>query len=284
MPPERPSGGFGERLRDARERRGVSLRQIANSTKISVGVLEALERDDISRLPGGIFGRAFVRSYAIEVGLDPEATIQAFIAQFPNESVTAGHPTSDRGEDKVAVESSRLTAGTFLVLIAISVPVAAGVLYFATLGRQPTTEPPPRAAATPAPETRPPAEPPRETAPVSPAVTEAAASDPASPPPAPDARPAVSTAADDQLTVALTATRQCWVSATVDGRKTIERLLVAGEQQTLIVRRDLVLTAGDATAITMQLNGLNARLPGRAGEVVTARFSLSNFKDYLRDR
>ena len=41
-----------------------------------MSALEALERNDISRLPGGIFSRAFVRSYAIEVGLDPEATIQ----------------------------------------------------------------------------------------------------------------------------------------------------------------------------------------------------------------
>ena len=116
MPPERTSSGFGGRLRDARERRGVSLRQIANATKISVAVLEALERNDISKLPGGIFGRAFVRSYAIEVGLDPDATIQEFIAQFPNDSVTAGHPASDQVEDHDAVESDRQTAGTFLWL------------------------------------------------------------------------------------------------------------------------------------------------------------------------
>src|SRR5258708_22373891 len=123
MPPERTSSsGFGGRLRDARERRGVSLRQIANATKISVAVLDALERNDISKLPGGIFGRAFVRSYAIEVGLDPEATIQDFIAQFPNDSVIAGHPTSDRGEDGVALEGDRRTAVTFLWLMAISVP------------------------------------------------------------------------------------------------------------------------------------------------------------------
>ena len=124
MPHERTSGGFGERLRAARERRGVSLRQIANATKISVAVLDALERNDISRLPGGIFGRAFVRSYASEVGLDPEATIQDFIAQFPNDSVIAGHPTSDRVEDTVATESDRRTAGTFLWLIVIAVPLA----------------------------------------------------------------------------------------------------------------------------------------------------------------
>src|SRR5258706_11203687 len=129
-------GGFGSKLREARERRGISLREIANTTKISVSALEALERNDISRLPGGIFSRAFVRSYASEVGLDPEATIREFIAQFPNESVTAGHPTSGRVEDHEAVESNRQTAGTFLWLAVISVPLAAALLYFTASGRE----------------------------------------------------------------------------------------------------------------------------------------------------
>jgi cytoskeletal protein RodZ len=292
MPSERTSSGFGERLRDARERRGVSLRQIANATKISVGVLEALERNDISRLPGGIFGRGFVRSYAIEVGLDPEATIQDFIAQFPNDSVTAGHPTSGQVEDNVAVESDRQTAGTFLWLLAISVPVAAGLLYFATLGRRAGTEPaPPAAVAAPAPETRAAAEPPPAPAPeqpsASPAATAtppAAASAPASAPAPADARPAVSATSGDLLTVAVTAKRPCWVSATVDGQKAIERLLQAGEQQTVTVRREMVLTAGDASAIALQFNGADARSLGKSGEVVTARFNLTNFKDYLQAR
>src|SRR5437764_1178400 len=83
------SSDFGGKLRAARERRGVSLRQLANATKISVGALEALERNDLSRLPGGIFSRAFVRSYAAEVGLDPDEAIQDFLAQFPHDGGTA---------------------------------------------------------------------------------------------------------------------------------------------------------------------------------------------------
>src|SRR4029078_146802 len=132
MPPARTSSSFGGRLRDARERRGVSLRQIANATKISVAVLQALERNDITKLPGGIFSRAFVRSYAIEVGLDPETTIQDFIAAFPHDSVTARHPRSNQAEDHEAIESDRRTATTFVRLGLISVPIAIAVLYFAT--------------------------------------------------------------------------------------------------------------------------------------------------------
>ena len=111
MSADRTPGDFGSRLREARERRGITLRQIANATKISVGVLDALERNDISRLPGGIFGRAFVRSYAVEVGLNPETTIRDFMATFPNDSVTAGHPTSERNDDFELLESDRRRAG-----------------------------------------------------------------------------------------------------------------------------------------------------------------------------
>ena len=85
-------GDFGSRMRQVREQRGVSLRQIAEATKISVSQLEALERNDISRLPSGIFLRGFVRSYAAEIGADPEQTVREFLSQFPNDSVTAGSP------------------------------------------------------------------------------------------------------------------------------------------------------------------------------------------------
>jgi cytoskeleton protein RodZ len=72
---------LGPKLKRAREASGVALRDIALSTKISVTALEALERNDFSRLPGGIFSRAFIRGYATAVGLDPEETVQEFLAE-----------------------------------------------------------------------------------------------------------------------------------------------------------------------------------------------------------
>jgi cytoskeletal protein RodZ len=75
--------GVGAGLRRRREERRISLRQIAAHTKISPGALEAIERDDLKRLPGGIFTRAFVRAYATELQLDPERTLIEFLAQFP---------------------------------------------------------------------------------------------------------------------------------------------------------------------------------------------------------
>jgi cytoskeletal protein RodZ len=147
MTAQKGASGFGNKLREARERRGLSLRQIANATKISMITLEALERNDIARLPGGIFSRGVVRSYSIEVGLDPEATIEEFMGQFPHDSVTAGHPTTTQTEDHESVESNRRMASTFLRLVLISVPIAAFVIYFATHGRRQEPAPASRSAS-----------------------------------------------------------------------------------------------------------------------------------------
>jgi cytoskeletal protein RodZ len=294
-------------LRAARERRGVSLRQIANATKISVAVLEALERNDISRLPSGIFGRAFVRAYAIEVGLDPEETIQDFITQFPGDSFTAGHPASAQVEDHEAHESDRRMATTFVRLIAISVPVAVAVVYFGLSGRPGVqTEAAPAApletpAATPAAATAPAATTaaePSRTAPVEPASavslgTSASGSASAAPLPPPagssgttatepraTAAPTAA-AAEDRVTVGLTVTRPCFVSATVDGKRTLNRLLQPGEKHSVDIRKELILAVGDAAGIRMTLNGVDAKPLGRAGDPATVRLTPSTFKSYL---
>ena len=74
------------------------------------------------------------------------------------------------------------------------------------------------------------------------------------------------------------------MSATVDGQKKIDRLLQAGERQSIDVRREMVLTAGDAGAIALTLNGADAKPLGKAGEIVTRRLTLTNYKDYLQTR
>jgi transcriptional regulator with XRE-family HTH domain len=75
---------FGPRLRKERERRKISLDSIAATTKVSIGLFEGLERDDVSRWPNGIFRRSFVRAYAIAVGLDPDVTVREFLERFPD--------------------------------------------------------------------------------------------------------------------------------------------------------------------------------------------------------
>ena len=122
---------FGGRLRQARERRGISLRQIASNTKIAAAALEALERNDISKLPGGIFSRAFVKSYAAEVGLNPEETVKEFLDRFDQaapptaESVAAAIP-----EAEAEFEHRRRRAALGVKIAIVAVPVLVAILYF----------------------------------------------------------------------------------------------------------------------------------------------------------
>jgi len=69
---------FGDRLRQAREARGITLEAIFQETHIARRYLEALERSDIHTLPGGIFDKGYIRSYAKYVGIDPEPVLEAY--------------------------------------------------------------------------------------------------------------------------------------------------------------------------------------------------------------
>src|SRR5207253_2472280 len=83
-----------------------------------------------------------------EVGLDPDETIDAFLAQLPHDGVAQSAHTAPAVEDHEAVESERRTASTFLRLIAFSVPIAAAVIYFGMAGR---SSPPPSESSAPEP-------------------------------------------------------------------------------------------------------------------------------------
>ncbi len=96
--------GFGARLRAQRERQQVTLNAISDETKIKISLLEALERDDVSGWPEGIFRRAYVRAYARAIGLEPEATVREFLAVHPD-------PIVVQPEDGTELENPQWPAG-----------------------------------------------------------------------------------------------------------------------------------------------------------------------------
>ena len=69
---------IGEKLRLAREARGIALRDISEQTRISIRYLEAIESDDYRRLPGGIFNRSFIRAYAKFIGYDEHSALEDY--------------------------------------------------------------------------------------------------------------------------------------------------------------------------------------------------------------
>ncbi|MGO8794683.1 MAG: helix-turn-helix domain-containing protein [Candidatus Sulfotelmatobacter sp.] len=80
-------GSFGEKLRQQRERRGVSLDAISNTTKISTRMLRALEDEQFDQLPGGVFNKGFVRAYARQIGLDEDEAVTDYLAALRENQV-----------------------------------------------------------------------------------------------------------------------------------------------------------------------------------------------------
>ncbi len=80
------AGDIGGRLKAAREGRGLTHREIAGRTKISLRCLADIERNEFARLPGGIFRRAYIRAVAIEVGLDADTITRDYCRCFEGDS------------------------------------------------------------------------------------------------------------------------------------------------------------------------------------------------------
>jgi transcriptional regulator with XRE-family HTH domain len=89
---------FGPNLRRIRIQRGVSLQQIATETNVSDVLWAAMERNDFSRWPNGIFARAYIRDYAKIIGADPDATVDEFCRWFPQGDRRADRQIQEQAE------------------------------------------------------------------------------------------------------------------------------------------------------------------------------------------
>ena len=116
----------GEFLRRARERRRLTLQQIAQSTKIPLRHLNALERDEFEALPSGMYRRAEVRAYADAVGLDRSVALASL-----DRTLEHAMPST------ASVPPPTFTSGRTRVLIAAGMAVTAGVIALAMWARQP---------------------------------------------------------------------------------------------------------------------------------------------------
>jgi cytoskeletal protein RodZ len=271
------------------------LQQVSVTTKISARVLDALERNDPSKLPGGIFSRAFVRSYAREVGLEPELAVANFVAAFPEESGAEDMPSATTAEDAETFQSRRRVATTLVRLLVISlVVVVLGLIYITMWGSK--AKPAPRVRESGAVQLlRPPAATRQATpAPAGAIQPEAAAGVPerATAPPSPSTPPQPDVTAggpvdsapgqDGPLVVGIVASDLCWLSVTVDGNRFLARNLQAGERLEYRVGTRMTMIAGNASALAVTLNGTPARPLGGPGQVVTTTITADTFQSVLR--
>ncbi len=262
----------GATLQSARERTGLSVEDVARRTKISVRVLRAIENNAFEDLPHGIFTRGYLRAYAREVGLDPTAIVEQFLARFDTPGAPVEPPSQGRNDNEPLDDTSAVggsgpyempyEAGTEAAKAIAIALVSLGFVAYLSLGVPPHEGEGPADGMVTA--DAPPAE-------VSvPAVM--LASDPANP---------VATAGEI-LEVEIRPTGPCWVEATADGNRRVYRLMEAGDRETFPVHDTLVLRVGNPGTFTFTVNGRPAYLPSRPGHPITIRIGPGNFTQFLR--
>jgi cytoskeletal protein RodZ len=96
-------GQFGDKFRKAREKKGISLDDVSNVTKISARMLQAIEEEHFDQLPGGVFNKGFIRAYARHVGLNDEEAVNEYLACLRQAQIDAQavwEPNAGSGKDK----------------------------------------------------------------------------------------------------------------------------------------------------------------------------------------
>jgi cytoskeletal protein RodZ len=265
MPDQEPQGqggaselaSFGEELRREREIRGISLKEIADATKISKRFLEALERNDHRTLPAPVFTRGFVREYARYVGLNAEEMVNRYnfasanddrIEKPPQVEKYAVTPPRDispkpprkRGIPPVYSRVDRNLMAALFIAAALAA-MAWWAVHYRRIDQDASAEP-------------------------IPVVTTTAAA--TVPPPLPPT-PVVD---DSTLRLAVEAVDEAWVVLDADGENVVKGTMARGQRRTFEAKEAFRFrNIGNAAALKLMLNGAVVPPLGADGEVIRDR-------------
>lgn len=261
---------IGERLRQERLRRGLELDQIAERTRINSRFLEAIEAEELDKLPGGFFTRSFVRQYARLLELD-DGELDAELEKLTECAEPALAPASPLGQqfDLAPISPSRKTGrldprralaslAGFLVVIL----VCSG-LY--ALWQGPWRESPPVGSAAPV-NAPAPAPPPAQTLPAEPVPPAGQPSPPVAVPDTPTAPPAPAAA---PILLEIRATAEVWIRVSSDGKYLYSGTLKAGQTRTFQGQNAMSLLTGNAGGLEIGFNGKQLGPIGPKGQIRT---------------
>lgn len=122
---------LGEKLRQAREERGISIMEVSEQTRISPLYLEAIENDDYSPLPGGIFNKGFVKTFAKYVGVDENEALQDYTRLVTQQtgSEESTEPQTYRPEVLTDDRASSSNILTIIFAVVILGLMTGGILF-----------------------------------------------------------------------------------------------------------------------------------------------------------
>ncbi len=236
---------FGAWLRQQREMREITLREISDATKISLRYLQAFEDERFDLLPAIVFAKGFLRQYAKYVGLDSDEAVNRFLVARRGDEPEPEDEEREKGEPS-PLRAAGLGAWKNVLLVVLVAAILLALVFLVprlmnSAANGAGGAPPPGVAP---PEVR---KPPL----------------PAPPPPPPPSK----RAEEVPLTVTLDFRQDCWVEASVDGEPRVAEMRVQGESLQLQAQKKVELRLGDAGAVDIEVNGKPYAFDAASGQV-----------------
>jgi hypothetical protein len=218
--------------------------------------LQALEDDEHALLPGAVYTKGFLRNYAQYLGLDPSHVLSVYHREHPDRSQGVVGPASIKPRG-----TSQLITGSTIASLLLVLVVAIFSTYVYRQVQSFRQAEPAAGAVVPTPTPIPP------TATAGPIVAALSPAASATPPPAPSPTPLTSGA---ELVAKIS--QDAWVQVEIDGQRSFEGTLRAGQTQTWKGKDDVFMWVGNAGGVSVVFNGKDLGTLGAVGEVVKKDF------------
>ncbi len=286
-------------LKQEREKKKISLAQVASDTRISARYLQCIEEGRYGDLPGGVYNRAFIKAYCESINLDPREALEHYDRQ-----VSPSTPEKNQKTELLPSNQSSFFIPIPILIWSIMLLISAIGLFFSRawiaelfapyFADKPATEA--QYSVPPAPGTNS-----RSPASVTPtaAASDSAGMDDISTTTAVTVLKAEQTTAsegpatavaepfgsdtpvDAKLRMDIVAKDSCWISVDVDGRPVSRRLMEPGEERVFNARERLFILIGNAGGVQLKINGKPTKPLGDPGEVIKMNIDLENLQQFL---
>ena len=245
---------LGQELRRERELRGISLREIANQTKINIRFLEALENDRLDILPGTFFIKAIIREYAKSIGLEEHAALNKYYETSLREEKEQ-ESEEKKGKSFSWFSKNRAKVFSYATLFVFLVLVPFSYIFFFRKGEKSSPPIKPKIEnVTQKPKPKPP-EPKIESEPVK---------------------------EEKEITLEISFIERTWIQVYADGELRVDGIKLPGEVVKIIASEELVLNLGNAGEISYTLNNQKGKKLGPSGAVRSnRRITFENLKEYI---
>jgi len=250
---------IGQELKRERELRGISLKEIADSTKINVRFLRALEEDRLDMLPEQFFIRGIIRTYSKYLGLDEQSALNTYLeglqtGKTQETSYGDKKPKVSKSPESLPKEKKISLLFAFMVLVILALIV---VMYF--VFRKDESPPPDTSKME--------------------STIQNTEEKPITTPPITQEEPAIE---QKELNIEITVQQETWLEIFADQEMVDSGIKAPGERLQFKALQEFLIHIGNAGGITYTINGEEGIKFGELGEVERdIQITLDNYQDFI---